>query len=122
MESMSAEIFLITHPRVVFFFFCSYQSIKTRANTLLFTQKLFCFLLKYRFLTAKNRQSAFLHDSRRLRRYVCLTSRDKHRLFTAKNCPWATSEKVRNFHTTKELCENNFYMDNYVLSVICMTF
>ncbi|KEN46048.1 hypothetical protein AC78_1082 [Escherichia coli 7-233-03_S4_C1] len=29
MESMSAEIFLITHPRVVFFFFSSYQSIKT---------------------------------------------------------------------------------------------
>lgn len=122
MESMSAEIFLITHPRVVFCFFCSYQSIKTLANTLLFTQKLFCFLLKYRFLTAKNQQSAFLHGSRRLRRYVCLTSRDKHRLFTAKICPRATSAKVRNFHTTKELCGNNFYMHNYRLSFICMTF
>ncbi|AJB38850.1 hypothetical protein HMPREF1621_04820 [Escherichia coli A25922R] len=40
---MSAEIFLITHPHVVFFFFCSYQSIKTHVNTLLSTQKYFVF-------------------------------------------------------------------------------
>ncbi|EGI32828.1 conserved hypothetical protein [Escherichia coli TA143] len=40
---MSAEIFLITHPRVVFFFFCSYQSIKTHVNTLLSRKKYFVF-------------------------------------------------------------------------------
>ncbi|PHL24452.1 hypothetical protein BMR37_17350 [Escherichia coli] len=58
---MSAEIFLITHPRVVFFFFCSYQSIKTHVNTLLSTQKILCFLLNLRFPLAKNtRQSFFL--------------------------------------------------------------
>ncbi|PAT78133.1 hypothetical protein BTQ01_24285 [Escherichia coli] len=58
---MSAEIFLITHPRVVFFFFCSYQSIKTHVNTLLSTQKIFCFLLNLRFPLSKiTRQSFFL--------------------------------------------------------------
>lgn len=61
MESMSAEIFLITHPRVVFFFFSSYQSIKTHVNTLLSTQKIFCFLLNLRFpLSKSTRQSFFL--------------------------------------------------------------
>ncbi|MFL4870148.1 hypothetical protein ACJ6V1_16705, partial [Escherichia coli] len=43
---MSAEIFLITHPRVVFFFFSSYQSIKTHVNTLLSTQKNILFSFK----------------------------------------------------------------------------
>ena len=57
MESMSAEIFLITHPRVVFFFFCSYQSIKSHVNTLLSTQKIFCFLLNLRFRYQKSPDS-----------------------------------------------------------------
>ncbi|MGE2686819.1 hypothetical protein ACPSXZ_18225, partial [Escherichia coli] len=46
---MSAEIFLITHPRVVFFFFSSYQSIKTHVNTLLSTQKNILFSFKSPF-------------------------------------------------------------------------
>ncbi|MGS8042820.1 hypothetical protein, partial [Escherichia coli] len=54
---MSAEIFLITHPRVVFFFFCSYQSIKSHVNTLLSTQKIFCFLLNLRFRYQKSPDS-----------------------------------------------------------------
>ncbi|EGB62409.1 hypothetical protein ERJG_01624 [Escherichia coli M863] len=57
---MSAEIFLITHPRVVFFFFCSYQSIKAHVNTLLSTQKNILFSFKFRFSAIKNHQTVIL--------------------------------------------------------------
>ncbi|MGU6254694.1 hypothetical protein, partial [Escherichia coli] len=54
---MSAEIFLITHPRVVFFFFSSYQSIKTHVNTLLSTQKNILFSFKSPFSAIKKHQT-----------------------------------------------------------------
>ncbi|EGE2903668.1 hypothetical protein DL482_14365 [Escherichia coli] len=58
---MSAEIFLITHPRVVFFFFCSYQSIKTHEIRCYLRKKIFCFLLNLRFPQSKiTRQPFFL--------------------------------------------------------------
>lgn len=60
MESMSAEIFLITHPRVVFFFFSSYQSIKTHVNTLLSTQKNILFSFKSPFSAIKKHQTVIL--------------------------------------------------------------
>ncbi|EGW96649.1 hypothetical protein ECSTECEH250_1318 [Escherichia coli STEC_EH250] len=60
MESMSAEIFLITHPRVIFFFFSSYQSIKTHVNTLLSTQKNILFSFKSPFSAIKKHQTVIL--------------------------------------------------------------
>lgn len=110
MESMSAEIFLITHPRVVFFFFSSYQSIKTHVNTLLSTQKNILFSFKSPFSAIKKHQTVILLARRWLLRYVLRTSRDKPRLFAVKNCPRRCGEKTRTFYMTKGLHRNIFYM------------
>lgn len=96
-------------PARCIFLFCSYQSIKTHVNTLLSTQKIFCFLLNLRFPLSKiTRQSFFLPvaDCCDMSCAQAVTNL----VFCSKKLSTEVRRKTRTFYMTKGLHRNIFYM------------